>query len=293
MLKEDGRAGLLYAVDNSGKFISAVNAVNGEKYNCPVCGCMMHILTTKTGKRIFARNPGAQHTNGRCISYESKSNKHSFDNLEPEKFIEGLCRVVPKKKEPDSNDAKKAVGTILDTNGAEDDIKISPFSSLRQIAEEIDFLDGSVPQGDHIITDFVLTYKSASKFFSEKNRDLGARIVYCRFNAPENKSNTLLFDLFSINKGIYVRFCLIFSDKKRFVEYRDKFGRFGELENGSTGFIRKHNIQDVLIACDNWELIDRQYCKNNCRKDKCGDCYGMYQAIFTNPKQIYLIPADY
>ena len=134
MLKEDGRAGLLYAVDNSGKFISAGNAVNGEKYNCPVCGCMMHVLTTKTGKRIFARNPGAQHTNGRCISYESKSNKHSFDNLEPERFIESLCRVVPKKKEHDPNDVSKSVGTTSETKGAEDEIKISPFSSLKHIS---------------------------------------------------------------------------------------------------------------------------------------------------------------
>ena len=294
MLKEDGRAGLLYAIDTNGKYISAINAINGEKYNCPVCGCMMHVLTTKTGKRIFARNPGAQHTDGRCISYESKSNKHSFDDLEPERFIEGLCRVVPKKKDHDPTDVRKSIGSTSETNGTEEDIKISPFSSLKQIAEEIDFLDGNISQGNHTITDFVLTFKSAPQFFaSEKNRDLGARIVYCRFCAPENKSNALLFDLFSMNNGIYVRFCLIFSDKKKFIEYRDKFGNFGELDNGATGFIKKHTVQDVLIACDNWELIDRQYCKNNCRKEKCGDCYGMYQAVFTNSKQIYLIPADY
>lgn len=293
-LKEDGRAGLLYALDAYGNNISAENSITGEKYRCPVCTCSMHPCTTKSGKRIFARNPGSQHTDGRCISYESKSIKHSFDTLNPEKFIESLCRVSPREKgknERNIIDPRNAICSNNEFRDIDEDIKSSPFASLKQIAEEIDFLDGSISQNNHKISDFVLTYKSAHQVFQENNYDLGARIIYCRYKIFKSNRNALLFDLFS--SGFTVRFCLLFHKKREFIANRDKFGDFCEAENGTTKFIKKHEAQNVLIACDNWDFIDRQSCNNTCGKKDCSKCYGMYQAVFTNSKQIYLIPADH
>ena len=124
-LKEEGRAGLLYALDANRNNIPAEDAFTGEKYRCPVCDCEMHVCRTPSGKHIFARNAGKQHTDGRCISYESKSIKHTFDNLNPERFIESLCHVSPKKGNPPNGNG----GMPKSPNGDED-IKTSSFRPI-------------------------------------------------------------------------------------------------------------------------------------------------------------------
>lgn len=292
-LKEENRAGLLYAIDANGEIVSAENANPGERYRCPVCNCEMHVCRTPSGKHIFARNPGKHHTDGKCISYESKSIKHTFDTLNPEKFIESLCRVSSKNGNQNVTKPRNTNDSTPGSSDLDEDIKISSFSSLRQINEELDYLDGSITHANHKISDFVLTFKSAPQVFQGSNYELGARIIYCRYIGFDSDRNALFFD--SFNYSFTVRFCLLFPKKSEFIAYRKKFGDFCEAENGATRFIKKHEVQDVLIACDDWHFIDRQSCNSYyvCRKADCSKCYGMYQAIFTNSKQLYLIPADH
>ena len=287
-LKEEGRAGLLFALDAQENCVSAEEAVSGGKYFCPVCACKMHVVTSPKGKRYFARNAGAQHTNGKCISYETLKTKHTFDDLDPEKFICSLCRVASRKDRDDGKGAHDSNGG--DTRIPDDDeTRISPFTTLKQIANEMNYLDANK------VTDFLLTYRNAQQVIQGKNFNLGARIVHCRFAAYKGESNALLFDLFCKSYDatvLSVRFSLVFTNKKEFLNYREKFGTPREMENGGARFVKHHDVQDVLLACDNWELITSPQCKSNCGRNECGKCYGMYQALFTNKKQLHLIPAD-
>ena len=285
--KEEGRAGLLFALDAQDNYVSAEDAVSGEKYFCPGCKCRMHVVTSRLGKRFYARIAGEQHTNGKCFSYE-RSKKHSFEKLVPLTFITELCRVTPKK---DGGNATGSKGSGAGDFGAPDDdeFKVAPFTSLKQIANEMDYLDANK------VSEFLLTFRNAKNVFMGKGYALGARIVHCRYAAYKSDSNALLFDLFCKNHDstmFSVRFSLIFVSKKVFQEYLKKFGEFRPMENGTSRFVKKHEAQDVLLACDNWEFIPVPNCKGNCGKKECGKCYGMYQAVFSNPKQIYLIPAD-
>ncbi len=280
--KEDGRAGLLYALDGNGNYISAEDAVGGEKYFCPGCECKMHAVTSKCGKRYFARNAGEQHTNGKCVSYE-RGRKHTFETLDPERFICSLCRVASKKDNQDGT-GPRGVGDGDPSDQDGDEIKLSPFTSLKQIANEMDYLDVSR------VSEFLLSFRNAENVVTGKGFNLGARIVHCRYAAYKGESNALLFDLFCTT--LKVRLSLVFTSKKQFLTYRDKFGNFREKENGLTRFVKHHDEQDVLLACDNWEFVSFPQCKGNCGKNECGKCVGMYQAIFTNSKQLYLIPTD-
>lgn len=287
-IKEEGRAGLLFALDTQENYVAAEDAVTGEKYLCPVCKCKMHVVTSPKGKRYFARNAGEQHTNGKCISYERSQQKHTFEGLDLEKFILGLCRVTPKK---DVGDGAGSGGSGEgDSEESDDDeIKVTPFTSLKQIANEMDYLDANK------VSDFLLTFRNAERALRVKSINLGARIVLCRYAAYKGESNALLFDLFCKRNGsttLALRLCLVFPNKKDFLKYREKFGQLRPVENGTTQFVKRHKEQDVLIACDSWEYIPTPNCKGNCGKRECGKCYGMYQAVFSNAKQIYLIPAD-
>ena len=51
-LKEDGAAGLLYAINANGEVVPARNGVSGEKYSCPVCNCSVHLRVTQSGKHF-------------------------------------------------------------------------------------------------------------------------------------------------------------------------------------------------------------------------------------------------
>lgn len=294
-IKDSGRASLPYAVDETNNMISAENAISGGKYFCPVCRCSMHVTTTRSGVRVFARNPRIQHTNAQCINYEAKNTKHSFDKLEPENFIGSLCRVS--QRIPSSGGAQGGGGSQPGTDET-DDVKYASFTSLKQISEEIDFLDGGLTQGNHKISDFVLTYKSARQVFRASRYQLGARIVFCRYKAFDAKRQAILFDLFSKSNrpeipDLSVRICLVFPNKTDFAHWRDQFGSFAEDENGRRIFKRKYDAQDVLIAFDDWQFIERPACVDCCGKHICDKCYGMYQAVYTNPKQIYLVPTDH
>lgn len=290
-LKEDGAAGLLYALNANGEVVPARNGVSGEKYSCPVCNCPVHLRVTQSGKHIFARYPGCQHTDGRCITYEAMPQKHTFDNMDPEQFIISLCRRIP-EKERAVHESQNTNDNSTRAGNEEEDIKILNFTSLKQIYNEIMFLDGGVTQRNNKISDYVVTHKSFLQVFRERGIDLGARIIHCRYSGFESKHNALLFDVFDMKQGVFVRFSLLFTKKDDFIKYRDKFVEFRRAENGTAKFYNLHEAQDVLLACDEWAYIGNQNCKNNCQKS-CEKCRGMYQAVFTNSKQLFLIPADH
>ena len=280
-IKEEGRAGLLYAKDANGKTIEAEDALTGALYYCPICNCKVHHIKTQSGTHLFGRNPGEVHTNSVCITYESLKVKHTFFGLDPLKFIRSLCYVTPRKKREDGDGT-----TSNNTKAGTSTQSTSQFRSLAQIAKEIEIIDGSTTKDGHPIHEFVLTFKNVSKVFS-RGYALGARIVLCRFKYDDKKNKALVFELFTREQS--VKFRLIFPNKKDFLTYRDKFMEVYEEEDGTTKYRKKNDVQDVLIACDNWELLPRSSCRNICFARSCDKCLGIYQATFTNPKQIYLI----
>ncbi|MCR5357030.1 MAG: hypothetical protein K6E63_06470 [Lachnospiraceae bacterium] len=296
-LKEDGRAGLFYAIDQSGNYVASDQAPAGCKYTCPVCGCAMHLTTTKSGKKIFARDRGRMHTNPICITLERNRKHHTFKGLEPEDFITSLCRVNSKKasiERPIRTDSGSNESAAVSQDDKE--MTIASFSSLKQIAESgINKLNPDAKQGEHKISEYIITYKYAYQFFSDPSFELGARIVYARFSWTNSNDRALIFSMFMNDKErSSVKFRLLFTKLSDFKNYRDKFGTFVENETGKTVFKKKYAAQDVLIACDDWYYIDKYSCPDNCNynAEYCKSCLGMYQAVFTNSKQIYLLPPD-
>ncbi|MGN0421597.1 MAG: hypothetical protein ACI4EY_02560 [Lachnospiraceae bacterium] len=297
-IKIEGRAGLFHAYDATRNYIAATNAVSGKPYTCPICGCAMHVTTTRTGIRIFARNPKQPHTDPACITIERKGVEHSFCNLDPEIFIMGLCHPTPRKKSPridpndkDGNEIKK----VPHNESPDESSKLKSFNSLKQIAESgIDHLNPDDMQGNHKVSEFIMTYKYAGNFFTDPNFILGARIVYARYAWFDSKTKAIIFSMYGKN-DFSVKFRVVFPSQKDFRNYRDKFGMYKENSTGKTVFEKHYKEQDVLIACDEWIYIDKKRCTSFCSGTKtfCKSCCGMYQAIFTNPKQIYLLPADH
>jgi hypothetical protein len=296
-IKEEGRAGLSYAYDAQGNYISAADAVNGQEYKCPICGCAMHPTTTKKGRRIFARKPHTIHTNPECITIENSGVEHSFEGLDPLKFISSLCHASSKKKEAtqDKSDSNNTSSESTSITVADTEPKLLKFTSLPQIAKSgVDHLKADDMQGDHKVSEFIMTYKFAKDFFTDPGFDLGARIVYAAFDGHIDKKNTLVFVMFNPHFNFSVRFHLVFPKKKDYKEYRDKFGHYEENEKGKTIFKRLYRRQTVLIASDDWVHLPTDSCNENCRhNDRCESCCGIYQAVFTNSKQLYLLPSDF
>lgn len=291
-LKDDNRAGLFYALNSNDEYISAADAISGKPYKCPVCSCPMHVTTTRGGKKIFARNPKTQHTNPQCITIENKKVEKTFEFLDPFQFISSLCHAAPQKKpgKPRSNGSPSGDSQSEPENEDESEImKLSSFSSLRQVAEStIPFLNSDARQGNHLVSDFVVTYKTASDFFAN-NTDVMARIFYARYSWINFQNQAIIFSLFT--KTISVKFVLIFTKRSEFVKYYKKFVHFLEGEKGKTICEKIHDEQDVLIASDDWVHLSREQCSAQCsaKKEYCKKCKGMYQAVFTSSKQIYLL----
>lgn len=297
MLKEEGRAGLLYAYDPDGKYTRADYAKDGSKYTCPVCKCPMHLTSTKTGKKYFARNPHTQHTNPICITKEKKKEEHSFEGLDPVKFIISLCQSTPRKKGSVEKPGTTGPGGGTEPKPQEnpdDGTTLRQFSSLKQIAESgIDYLNPNDMQGDHKVSEYIMTYKYAEDFFTNPDFELGARIVYARYSLHDNKTQSLIFTLFIKNK-FAVKFRLLFTSSNEYRSVRDKFVKAAPNEKGRTTLQKTASEQNVLIACDDWYKISKPICNDCClpKEDYCKTCIGMFQAQYTNSKQLYLLPAD-
>ncbi len=298
VLKDDGKAGLYYGYDSDRHYIPADKAIVGIPYYCPICGVAMHVTTTKNGKKIFIRYPHKSHTNSICYTIERKRIEKTFETLDPTKFIISLCYSTPRKKNPPppGGSTKPVIDKDPDENQEikENDSKLSAFTSLKQIAESgISFLGPNDVQGDHLVSDFILTYRYAEKFFSKDNFILGARIVYARYMWHSHKDQSIVFAMF--NRNFSVKFRILFQRKSDYNKYRDKIGEFTIDTKGRTFFRIRHKEQDVLIASDDWYRLDKSQCDRICTSDKehCRICKGMYQAFFTSPKQIYFLQGDH
>ena len=291
-LREKGRMGLLYARNSSGKCVTAENAIAGELYTCPKCGCKVHLFTSKLGKRGFARNPGEQHRSDECRIYEAKSIKHTFENLDPNKFIESLCRAVPPT---DDRDGSGAGGPKNPPSTDDGEMRTALFSSLSQIANEMDFFDDDTDQGAHKVSDFLLMYKYAKPYIMNCNHVLGARIIHCQYYWNVCKKRFLSFRLFEMDRNdevdFSVGFCLEFPNSEDFSKHWSFFYSTVTSETGRSQCKVKSEKQRVLIASDNWEFLDRQKCRERCGLDSscCKVCYGMFRAIFTSEKQFHYI----
>lgn len=295
-IKKKREASLAYAYDENNVYTTASQAMSGQSYFCPFCKCPMHLVTSKTGKRYFARNPHQVHTNSICITIENNGKEHSFANLDPEQFITSLCHVTPRTKKgtPKGSDGIDP-GTPVKTPHAEnDDFTLMRFTSLKQIAESgIEHLNANDIQGTHRISDFIITFKYAEELFAQPDFDLGPRIVYASYNFADSATKSILFRLYSPKFSL--RFRLIFTSLNDFKKVRDKFGTFIIDESGRTKFQKHFKTQNVLIASDHWDQIPTPRCQQSCKasKDFCDTCSGMYQAVYTNAKQLYLIPTDH
>lgn len=288
LLKTENGAGLFYALDSNDNNTSAKDAIKGLEYRCPECYCAMHLRRTNSGKYIFARNAHEEHKTERCKSYETKQIKHSFDGSSPEDMITKFCSLSLSNGERNITEPRSTKDRGKESIDSDAEVKISSFTSLKQIADELVFLDGSTTHGKYKISDFVVTFKSARQVFQEGVKyELGARIIHCRYKSFSSKHNVLVFDMFF--SGITVRFFLKFHSTEEFRDYRNKFGYFGIAENGTTKFLRHHEVQDVLIASDEWILIEnRKDCNDICFRTNCCNCHTVYQAFFNSPRQIFL-----
>lgn len=308
-IKKKGMAGLFYAYDSNGNYVSAKHAIKGERYRCPYCQCEMYATTIK-GTRIFARMPNTKHESNACKTIERTRLERSFANLDPISFIGSLCHASPKTKDIHNNATAKDISAIpykcaegndpilpLDddnilttentkSESVDSDAKLMPFQSLRQIAESgIRYLNPNDKQGEYYVSDFIMTYKYAKDFFKRPNFNLGARIVYAR--SAWHANNSIYFKMFSRLNDFSVLFQVYFPRTKQYNDYKSKFLTVGKM--GKTTFHK-----EVLIACDNWNNLTSQ-CKQFCyyahsEKGCPKNCLGMYQATFTCAKQIYILP---
>lgn len=293
IIKTEGMAGLLYTRNLCGDYVAADSAIKGDSYKCPFCDCDMHVTKSSAGMKYFARNPGSVHTHAICISVESKKVQHSFDGLNPSKLIGGLCHVSPR------GGTSRESGNALDPGGNSEgghdpEIKNNKFSSLKQIYDAgIYYLNPDDQQGEHKVSEYIITFKYGHQFFTNPDFRLGCRIVMARYDGFDSKAQSIIFSQF--NSDYSVKFRLVFTKKSDFKIIRDKFAVFAEDEQtGKTILVKKHMVQDVLIACDNWEYVSRGICSGNCSYSyNCERCCGMYQAVFTSKKQLYLIPSDH
>ena len=296
--KEERGTGLPYAVKDpeSKNYILAEDAVSGEKYFCPDCGCKMHVTTSKLGKRYFARNSGEEHKKDKCAKYEDAGVWRTFDDLEPESFIRNLCMALLRRgggvvSGPRARNGKDDAGTD------DSEIKILPFANLRQIAGAMPgFLDGNTADGKHRISDFLISFRYAHDVIKGDHYELGARIVHCRYITHHDPSKSLMFKIFQRDQrtnqvDFEVRFRLAFPEDTLYQHYRNMLVEEGVSEGGRCQTCDKKK-QDALIASDNWVFSGRPNCNRNCGMKKCGCCYGLYQAVIVTTDQIYLMKSE-
>ena len=308
IIRDEGKSGLNYAYNSNGDLVKATDAISSVIYTCPCdgCGAKLHVMLTKRGA-VFARYKLEVHLNPICRSIESGAQEKTFENLTPEGFIGKLCRRVqrqPKKPPVVPPTPGKDPGTSSIPPTEPD--RTASFSSLKQIAKsQVQYLKPNDRYGDHRVSDFILTYKYAFEFFRQEDFSLECRIVYARYRYSYSHVRALEFVLFSGSD--YVLFLLSFNKQNDYKKYRDQFVTF-EL-NTETGkkMPRFTGKSEVLIASDMWNpLSEDQYLKlinsknsnyaesegKNAKTLRSGNCYGIYQAVFTNEKQIYIYPND-
>ena len=292
-IREENRAGLKYARDLNKKLISAEKASPHQEYTCPYCGCKMH-RTSRNGRYYFARNKNQVHSNISCKIADEKGER-TFDNTDPIHFIQKLCHTTPRNKDSSTISATNETNTQNNNSSQAKEPSMNKdlyFTSLKQIAESgIYLLEADDKQGNYRLSDFILTYKYGMNLLKDPNFILNARIIYARYEAYDYKKQSLLFRIFNEENEV-VTFELIFFSKKTFKKYLYSIME-EKVKNTKTLFQKKHPVQDVLIASDSWEKIEKGFCENTCRiksETNCHRCLFMYQAVFTNPKQLYIIP---
>ncbi len=295
----EGRGrGLPFAVKNpeSKDCVFAENAIVGEQYYCPGCGCRMHVTTSRCGLRYFARNSGEHHTKEVCKRFEGRDVWRTFDDMDPGSFIRELCLAIIGRGGGAGTGPRDKNGT--DTAGLDDsDFRILPFANLRQIAESMPgFYDGATADGKHMISDFLVSFRYARNVIRGDHFKLGARIVHCRYITHHDPSKSLMFKIFQKDKrtnqvDFEVRFRLSFPDEVVYQYYRGQLAQEGVSESGRCQIIDKKQ-QDALVASDDWEFAGKPNCNKNCGMRKCGCCYGLYQAVVTNANQIYLMRSE-
>ena len=293
-LRDENRAGLKYARDLNQKLISAEKASPHQEYICPYCGCKMH-RTSRNGKYYFARNKKQVHSDISCKIADEKGER-TFDNTDPTHFIQKLCHTTHRNKNSSAGQSTSERNAQNNNNSQAKEPSPNKdlyFTSLKQIANSgIYKLNADDKQGDYKISDFILTYKYGMDLLKDPDFTLGPRIIYARYEAYDYKKQSLLFRIFNKENEV-VTFELIFYSNKTFKKYLYSFME-EIVENSKTKFQKKHQIQDVLIASDSWEKIEKGYCENTCyikSETNCRRCLFMYQAVFTNSKQLYIIPA--
>lgn len=293
-IKEENRAGLKYAYDESGNYLAAKDAVPGKTYICPLCECEMY-LTSRNGRPYFARKANHYHTKPACITADEKGER-TFENTTPEKLISSLCHVSARRAQKERVDLEENSSSVNNskTHSSQSEQKNLTFTSLKQIADSNVYeIKGNEKQGEHKISDYLLTYKYGLSLFKDPNFALGPRIIHARYDSYNIQYRTLTFIMYSKN-GDSVRFQLIFFTQSDFNQYLNKFTKLDDID-GKTKRQKIHQSQDVLIASDDWRKIPHNTCGNICYvgEKKCASCLSLYQATFVTSKQLYLMdPID-
>lgn len=292
-IKEAGKAGLLYAYDEHDVYTPAEEAEPGKTYYCPMCRCLMHVVTPKLGRKYYARNPHETHLDPRCHTIEKKGKTRSFAGLDPETFISSLCHSSPNQRVVTGGNPKGGNGGETPATPDDAGIKLAKFTSLRQIAEsDILFLKEDDRQGDHLISDFILTYRNADSILDGLFIFFECKIIYARYDRSVPNKQILLFTLWTQKHSL--KLILMIPSKAEFRKIREKFETYVEDDKGRTVLRKNVKKQDVLIASDAWNHISEPRCRDICSagQEKCKNCCGMFQAVYTNAKMLYLFPPD-
>ena len=277
-----------FVEDENGNIIPANKMRKGMNYKCPIC--KIEMLRYQRGDTIYcARKAGTHHLNPICRKTESGEKKRELPkDKSPFDFIMGMIR---EKKQsgpgpgpgPGPHPKPRREKELL-------------ISNLKQCKEsDLYFRDPNEMYGEYRIIDIFLHYWWAQEFFGERIRtDLGPRIVWCAFEFYFSESNEkkLVFRIYCYDKALkktvfQVKFCVNFRSEEAFRKQLKRV--YNYKENPATGKMDPHPM-NALIAGIDWKLLSREKCFTCCKKrnkDKCENCYGMFETEFSSEKQIY------
>ena len=93
VVREEGRDGLLYALDCNNRSVAASSAAPHQYYICAFCKAEM-VLTSRNGEPYFALRKGFIHNHPVCMRMTARGTREKVFKVSPDKFIDQLCHGV-------------------------------------------------------------------------------------------------------------------------------------------------------------------------------------------------------
>ena len=307
MIEKTINPGLPFALDAQNNIVTSENAISGEAYRCPWCGCPMHLIITKNRNRVFGRNPNTHHSDETCqvIEIAKVKVRKTFDGIDPHELILRICRAPSSRKttgdkEPGPKEPGEEKPGEKDTDpDIEKAKKVGPVKTLSEIRTNLLYeLPPSAKFSDHCVSEFLVNYKGAKLLFDNREHIdeleviVYASLEYVYFNPSiSNMRASVLFrsKIFDNINDVKGYFCFAM-DAKIYGELKDKLTYELIKENGSYGGRRAYFKREVLLASTSWKKIPKPVCSQYCQGEACNRCFGMYLSFLGTKKQIHVFP---